>query len=238
MLRSDGRKVDQLRPIKFYRNYLKYPEGSVLVEMGQTRVICTASVVEEVPHFLKEKEQGWITAEYSLLPRSTDVRTGRDRVRSAGRTREIQRLIGRSLRSVVNLNALGPRTIYLDCDVIQADGGTRTASINGAFLALGDAFRWLREREEVNTLPFTNHVAAISAGIVEKRALLDLNFSEDFSASVDLNLVMTEKEELVEIQGTGEDNPFSLKQLEEMLYLSRKGIKEIINLQKEAMGLN
>ncbi len=230
--RRDGRAFDEIRPLSFTRQYLKYPEGAVLVEMGDTKIICTASVEEEVPPFLQGQGQGWVTAEYSLLPRSTQERVNRERVRMAGRTQEIQRLIGRSLRSVVDLKAVGERTIYLDCDVVQADGGTRTASVCGAFVALWDAFQHLKEHEKINRLPLRSFLGAVSAGVVSDHLLLDLDFSEDHQAAVDLNVVMTEEGELVEIQGTAEGCPFGTEQLNEMLSLSRKGIMEIIEQQK------
>ncbi len=234
-MRSDGRKNNQLRSVNFTRNYLKFPEGSVLAEMGETTVLCTASVQEGVPSFLEGTGQGWVTAEYSMLPRSTETRTGRDRVRSAGRTQEIQRLIGRSLRSVVDLNSLGKRTIQIDCDVLQADGGTRTASVTGSYLALLDAFFYLKQERKLEILPVNGFLAAVSSGVVNGEVMLDLNFQEDFAASVDLNVVMTDEGELIEIQGTAEGKPFGRDSLDEMLDLSQKGINELILMQKEAI---
>ena len=229
---------DQVRPMNFQRNFLKHPEGSVLVTAGDTKVICTASVEEEVPAFLKGTGQGWVTAEYSLLPRSTDVRTQREstRGRASGRTYEIQRLIGRSLRSVVRLSKLGERTIYIDCDVIQADGGTRTASISGSYVALLDALFYLKRKEAIQILPVKDFLGAVSVGIVEGEHLLDLNFQEDYAASVDLNVVMTGSEEFVEIQGTAEGEAFSRQELDSLLALAQKGIKEIIAIQKASFG--
>lgn len=237
-MRKNKRKEDQLRPVKITRNYLKHPEGSVLVEAGDTKVICTASVDENVPFFLKGAEQGWVTAEYAMLPRSTDNRTQREglRGRPSGRTYEIQRLIGRSLRSVIQLEDLGERQILIDCDVIQADGGTRTASITGSFIALMDALFYLKKTEKISTLPVRDFLAAISAGIVQGDYLLDLDYKEDSGATVDLNLVMTASGEFVEIQGTAEGKPFTGKELDTLLALSQKGIMELIQTQKEILG--
>ncbi len=235
---TEEKVKDQIRPMNFQRNFLKHPEGSVLVTAGDTKVICTASVEEEVPGFLKGTGQGWVTAEYALLPRSTDVRTQREstRGRASGRTYEIQRLIGRSLRSVVCLSELGERTIYIDCDVIQADGGTRTASISGSYVALLDALFCLKRKEAIQVLPVKDFLGAVSVGIVEGEHLLDLNFQEDYTASVDLNVVMTGSEEFVEIQGTAEGETFSRQELDSLLALAQKGIKEIIATQKESFG--
>ena len=235
---ANERISDQLRPLQFIRNYLKHPEGSVLVEAGDTRVICTASVEDNVPNFLKNTGQGWITAEYAMLPRATGFRTQREGVqgRASGRTFEIQRLIGRSLRSVVQMSELGERTIRIDCDVIQADGGTRTASISGAFIALIDALLYLKSEEVFEALPVIDYIAAISVGIVEGRPLLDLNFQEDSSASVDFNVVMTGSEEFVEVQGTAEGKAFSRQELDSLLDLAQGGIKDIIAIQKECLG--
>lgn len=192
MSRIDGRAKNELRPITITRNFNKYAEGSVLIEAGDTKVICTATVEDKVPPFLRGKGQGWITAEYSMLPRATEIRNHRETLRPSGRTMEIQRLIGRALRSVVDLEALGERTIWLDCDVIQADGGTRTTSITGAYLAMVDALNSLKEKQIIEKLPFNSSVAAISVGIVDGEKLLDLNFAEDARAQVDMNIVMTD----------------------------------------------
>jgi len=236
--RSDGRKNDELRKIEFNRNYTKYAEGSVLVKTGDTQVLCNASVENKVPHFLRGENQGWVTAEYSLLPRSTNQRVIREiaKGKPSGRTQEIQRLIGRALRSVVDLSLLGENTIWVDCDVIQADGGTRTAALSGAFIALVDAVNFMMEKGMIKKSPLKSYLAATSTGIVEGEKLLDLSFSEDSQAQVDLNLVMTDKEEVVEIQGTAEGEPFSLDDLEQMMFLAQLGIQEIIQIQKETLG--
>lgn len=235
MSRIDGRAKNELRPITITRNFNKYAEGSVLIEAGDTKVICTATVEDKVPPFLRGKGQGWITAEYSMLPRATEIRNHRETLRPSGRTMEIQRLIGRALRSVVDLEALGERTIWLDCDVIQADGGTRTTSITGAYLAMVDALNSLKEKQIIEKLPFNSSVAAISVGIVDGEKLLDLNFAEDARAQVDMNIVMTDKGQIIEIQGTGEESPFSRDDLDELLDMAKKGIDELINIQKSAM---
>ncbi|MDI3481538.1 MAG: ribonuclease [Tepidanaerobacteraceae bacterium] len=235
MARIDGRANDEIRPVIITRNFNKYAEGSVLIEAGDTKVICTATVEEKVPPFLRGKGQGWITAEYAMLPRATEIRNVRETLRPSGRTMEIQRLIGRALRSVVDLSALGERTIWLDCDVIQADGGTRTASITGAFLALADALKTLKENKIIETIPIESYVAAISVGIVEGEKLLDLIFAEDSKAQVDMNVVMTDKGHMVEIQGTGEAFPFTRQDLEEMLNMAQKGIFELIDIQKKVL---
>ncbi len=233
--RSDGRKNDELRAVEFDRHYTKYAEGSVLVRAGETLVLCNASVESKVPHFLRGENQGWVTAEYSLLPRSTNQRVVREiaKGRPSGRTQEIQRLIGRALRSVVDLKLLGENTIWVDCDVIQADGGTRTAALSGAFVALVDAVNYMLEKNMISRSPIKSFLAATSVGIVDGEKLLDLSFSEDSTAQVDLNLVMTDKEEVVEIQGTAEGEPFSLEDLEQMMFLGQLGIQEIIERQKE-----
>jgi len=220
-LRPDGRKPTQIRPIKIIRDFNIYAEGSVLIEMGNTKVIITASVDERVPPFLKGSGQGWITAEYSMLPRATESRSIREVVRGSpsGRTQEIQRLIGRSLRGVVDLKKLGERTLWVDCDVIQADGGTRVASITGAFIAVADAMIKLSENGALKQNPLKDYVAAISVGIVGKDVVLDLNFKEDSSARVDMNLVMTGKGEYVEVQATGEEYSFSQEQLKEYQFI-------------------
>lgn len=236
-MRSDGRKNDDLRPVKITRHFLRYAEGSVLMEIGETRVICAASVEESVPPWLKGRQRGWVTAEYSLLPRSTQNRIVREaaRGRISGRTYEIQRLIGRALRAVVNLEALGERTIWLDCDVLQADGGTRTAAITGAFVALADALHYLQKAGKISTFPLSDYVAAVSVGLVGRVPRLDLSFQEDSRADVDMNIVMTGRGELVEIQGTAEKKPFSKKELGNLLELGNRGIETLISKQKESL---
>ncbi len=238
MTRNDGRQWDELRRVKITRHYIKHAEGSVLIEVGDTRVICTATVDENTPPFLKNTGTGWVKAEYSMLPRSTHIRAPRESVRGkvGGRTQEIQRLIGRSLRSVVDLNAFRERTILLDCDVIQADGGTRTASITGAYVAMVDAFHWLKKRGKIKETPIKDSVAAVSVGIVGGEMLLDLDYKEDSRAQVDMNLVMTSKGEFVEIQGTAEETPFSKDELDKMISLGIKGIGELSKIQKEVLG--
>ncbi|HWR39005.1 MAG TPA: ribonuclease PH [Patescibacteria group bacterium] len=238
MVRIDGRQADALRPVKMTRNYLKYPEGSVLMEMGDTKVICTASVEEKVPPFLKGSGEGWITAEYSLLPRSTESRNIREAARGkqTGRTQEIQRLIGRALRSVVDMKALGERTIWIDCDVIQADGGTRTAAITGAFVALVDAVNGLWDGDKGRVFPVKDFLAAVSVGVLADGVVLDLCFREDSAALVDMNVVMTGSGQFVEVQGTGEKICFSKEQLAEMLAGAETGIGRLMDLQKEVLG--
>ena len=238
MERIDGRQKNQIRLVKITRNYLKHAEGSVLIEMGDTKVICTASLEDRVPPFLKGMGQGWITSEYGMLPRSTETRKPRDATRGKvdGRTMEIQRLIGRALRSVVDLKKLGEKTIYIDCDVIQADGGTRTASITGAFVALVDALNVLLENGKINAIPLKGFVAAISVGVKDSEVLVDLNYAEDSTCQVDMNIIMTEDGQIVEIQGTGEESPFSKAQLAEMLQAGESGIQELIKIQKECLG--
>jgi ribonuclease PH len=234
MERNDGRKADELRPIRVTRNFIRHAQGSVLIETGNTKVICTAMVEDKVPPFLKGQKKGWITAEYDMLPASTNTRKSRDRNRGKidGRTMEIQRLIGRSLRSIVDLEQLGERTIWIDCDVIQADGGTRTAAITGSFLALHDALSDLIEKEKIKAMPITNFVAATSVGIFEGEAIVDLCYEEDSNAEVDMNMVMTETGEIIEIQGTGEERPFKKEELQKMLELGEASIKKIIAFQK------
>lgn len=237
-MRSNGRNDDQLRPLKITTQVNKYAEGSVLIEMGDTKVICTATVEEKVPPFLKGQGKGWVTAEYSMLPRATQSRNQREAARGklTGRTMEIQRLIGRALRSVVNLHALGERNITLDCDVIQADGGTRTASITGSFVALAFAVNKIAVQHKLSVFPITDYLAAISVGIVDDKPLLDLNYEEDSKAKVDMNVVMTGSGEFVELQGTGEERPFSRRELDYLLGLGEKGVLELIAAQKEALG--
>ena len=238
-MRIDGRKNNELRKFNITRNYLLHPEGSVLIEMGNTKVICTASIEEKVPPFLKGQGKGWVTAEYSMLPRATHTRKIRNSSKGKvdGRTQEIQRLIGRSLRSVVNLEKLGERTIWIDCDVIQADGGTRTASITGAYVALVDAFNKLVEEGKINESPVDEYIAAISVGIVAEEVLLDLCYEEDSTAKVDMNLIMTSSGKFIEVQGTGEEAPFSRAELNDLLEFGEKGIFELIKLQKESLGV-
>ncbi len=238
MVRIDGRNYDELRDVKITRNYLKHPQGSVLMEMGNTKVICTAMIDDKVPPFLKGTNTGWITAEYSMIPGSTAHRKFRDSTRGKieGRSQEIQRLIGRSLRGVIDLNLLGERTIWIDCDVIQADGGTRTASITGGFVALVDALNWLYKKGEIKQIPISNFVSAVSVGIVDNHSILDLCFEEDYRASVDMNVVMTDDNRFIEIQGTGEKSTFSKGELCELLNLAEKGNHQLIAKQKEVLG--
>lgn len=238
MIRLDGRAADQLRPIKITRNFIKYAEGSCLIEMGETKVICTASVEEKVPPFLKNSGQGWVTAEYGMLPRSCETRTQRDITKGQinGRSQEIQRLVGRSVRSVTDMTAFGERTIWLDCDVIQADGGTRTASITGAFIAFLDACAVLKKENIVKKLPYTDLMAAISVGVVMNEELLDLNYKEDSNASVDMNVVMTASGRIIEIQSTAEGAPFTRNRFNNLLDLATKGTGELTKLIKEKMA--
>ncbi len=237
MLRHDGRSNTQLRPVRIQKNYIKHAEGSVLIEVGDTKVICTASVEERIPPFKKDSGEGWITAEYSMLPRATAVRNQRDisRLKLNGRSSEIQRLIGRSLRTIVDLKLLGERTITIDCDVIQADGGTRTASITGAYVALVDACRTLVKNGLISKTPITGTVAATSVGIVNGEELLDLCYIEDSNAEVDMNVIMTDKGEFIEIQATGEKSSFSKKQLDKLFNLAESGIHELIKAQNEVL---
>lgn len=227
-----------IRPVKITRNYTKYSQGSVLIEMGETKVICTATIEDRVPPFLKNSGKGWITAEYSMLPSSTQTRKIRESSRGKveGRTQEIQRLVGRALRSIVDLEALGEKTIWIDCDVIQADGGTRTASITGAFVALMDAVHQLKESGQISNFPIKNFVSAISVGIVEGKPVLDLCYQEDSTAKVDMNVVMTDQKQFVEVQGTGEEAPFSREDLMELLRLAEIGNEKLIQHQREALG--
>ena len=236
-MRND-RSLNECRKIKVTKNYIMHPAGSVLIQMGNTKVICSATVEDKVPTFLRGKESGWVTAEYSMLPASTNRRTQREASRGklSGRTQEIQRLIGRSLRTVIDLNKLGERTIWLDCDVIQADGGTRCASITGAFMATVLALKKLKKDKFIDELPIIDYVAAISVGIVKGKKLLDLEYSEDSNADVDLNIVKTGSGGYVEIQGTAEQEPFDYKQMDGMLKLADKVIKELIALQKKTVG--
>lgn len=237
-MRINDRKFDEIRPVKITRNYLMHPYGSVLIEMGNTKVICTAMVEEKVPPFLKGSGSGWVTSEYSMLPGSTHSRKVRDssRGRIDGRSQEIQRLIGRALRSVIDVKKLGERTIWIDCDVIQADGGTRTASITGSFIALADAIYKLYKNKQITEMPILGFISAISVGIGSDGPILDLCYEEDHVAMVDMNVVMTDKGEFVEIQGTGENDTFSRAELNSMLDLADKGIKELIEIQKTSLG--
>ena len=239
MIRSHHRTPTQIRPVKISRHYTKHAEGSVLIEFGDTKVICTASVSEQVPLFLKGQGQGWLTAEYGMLPCSTHSRIQREAARGkqSGRTMEIQRLIGRALRAVVDLKKLGERTIQIDCDVIQADGGTRTASITGAFVALHDAVEKLIYRQLIETTPIIDHVAAISVGVHQGVPVLDLDYIEDSSCDTDMNVVMTGNLGIVEVQGTAEGTAFNRKELDIMLDMAQHGIQELIRLQREALAL-
>ncbi len=235
-MRLDGRNNDELRPIEITRTYLKYPEGSAHIELGDTRVICTASSEEKVPSFLKGTGKGWITAEYAMMPRSTAVRITRERGKVNARSLEIQRLIGRSLRSVVDLESLGERTIWLDCDVIQADGGTRTAAISGAFVALAEAMFHLKQNELLDRFPLYDYLSAVSVGLYNDAPMLDLVFEEDSRAGVDMNIVMTASGKLVEVQGSAEDKPFSREHMDKLIDLAATGVLEITARQKEALG--
>jgi ribonuclease PH len=237
--RADGRADGALRPVRIERGYARHAEGSALVEFGNTRVLCTASVEERVPAFLRGKGQGWLTAEYGMLPRSTSTRTEREaaRGRQGGRTLEIQRLIGRSLRAVVDLARLGERTLQIDCDVLQADGGTRTAAITGAFVAAYDALRWLQGRELIGGLPLRDFVAAVSVGVHGGRVLVDLDYAEDSTCETDMNVVMTGSGGFVEVQGTAEGAPFSRQQLDAMLAAARSAIAELVGLQRASLGV-
>lgn len=237
-MRPSGRNPDQMRPVTFEQNFTKHAEGSVLVSFGDTKVICTATVDNGVPRWMQKGRGGWITAEYGMLPRSTNTRMGREAARGkqGGRTMEIQRLIGRSLRAAVDLEKLGERTITLDCDVIQADGGTRTASISGAFVALSAAIQKLLADGQLVENPITHAVASISVGIYQGTPVLDLDYTEDSSAETDMNIVMNDAAGFIEIQGTAEGTPFSNAEMDQMLDLARKGIGEIITLQKLAAG--
>jgi ribonuclease PH len=235
MPRRDGRRPDQLRPVSITRDYLRHPEGSVLVEFGDTKVICTASVEEKVPPFLKGKGQGWVTAEYGMLPRSTDTRSSRERSGPSGRSQEIQRLVGRSLRAVVEMGKMGERTIWVDCDVIQADGGTRTAAITGSLVAVADALAKIAKPGVPAPSLLRDCVAAISVGIVAGQPLLDLNYAEDSTAEVDMNVVMTGAGTFVEVQGTAEQTPFGKERLDAMLALAAAGIGQLIGLQRRAL---
>ncbi|MGI9055150.1 MAG: ribonuclease PH [Pyrinomonadaceae bacterium] len=234
--RIDNRTVDQIRNTKITPNISPYAEGSALIEVGGTKVICTASVEERVPHFLRNKGTGWVTAEYAMLPRATNTRTQRETLRPSGRTQEIQRLIGRSLRAIVDTKLLGERQIFIDCDVIQADGGTRCAAITGAYVALALACRKLVTKGIVKTSPILSEVAAVSVGIIEETAILDLKYEEDSTAEVDMNIVCTGAGKFIEIQGTAERAPFTREQMNEMLALAEIGINELFTIQRLALN--
>jgi ribonuclease PH len=237
--RPSGRRPDELRAVRIQRGFTKHAEGSVLVEFGETRVLCTASVEERVPGFLKDSGRGWVTAEYGMLPRATNTRTDREAARGkqSGRTQEIQRLIGRSLRAVVDLSSLGSRTIQIDCDVLQADGGTRTAAITGSFVALHDAIRWLQEKKLLGQNPIRDHVAAISVGVFKGTPVLDLDYAEDSNSGCDMNVVMTGNGGFVEVQGTAEGEPFARAELDALLVLASRGISQLIAFQRQALKL-
>ena len=236
--RTDGRQMNEIRPVKITRPFTKYAEGSVLIEMGETKVVCTASVEEKVPPFLRDKGKGWVTAEYGMLPRSTHDRMSREasKGKQGGRTLEIQRLVGRALRAVTDMGVMGERTVWIDCDVIQADGGTRTAAITGSFIALADAFTTLKNKQQITQSPLTDYLGAISVGKVGGQVRLDLAYEEDSTADVDMNLVMTGQGRLVEVQGTAEQAPFEKKDLDEFLALGWSGIQSLIKIQKELVG--
>jgi ribonuclease PH len=237
-MRANGRASDKMRDLRITKNFLRFPEGSVLVEMGETKVICGASVEDKVPQFLRNSGKGWLTAEYSMLPRSTQTRSMREATagRVGGRTHEIQRLIGRALRAIVNLDVIGERTIWVDCDVIQADGGTRTASITGGYVALVEAFWNMKRRGVIDKIPMRDSVAAVSVGMVDRAALLDLTYEEDSRAEVDMNFVMTGKGMLIEVQGTAEKAPFTKEQFDTMYQYAVKGINEITRVQRATLG--
>ncbi len=236
MPRDDGRALDQPRPTTLTRSFARYAEGSCLIQVGETKVLCTASVEDRVPPFLKGQGQGWVTAEYAMLPRSTHTRSSRDSGKPNGRSIEIQRLVGRSLRSVVDMGALGERTITLDCDVLQADGGTRTAAISGAFVALIEALSWMRAKGQIKTLPVSEWVAAVSVGVVQGEERLDLAYEEDSKASVDMNIVMTDTGKYVEVQGTAEGAPFDRPRMNRLLDLAQVGTRLMFAKQREALA--
>lgn len=236
-MREDNRGLNQLREVKITPNYIIHPEGSVLIEFGNTKVICNASVQDGVPHFLRNSGKGWITGEYSMLPRATETRNVREanKGKLSGRTMEIQRLIGRALRACIDLDSIGEKTIVLDCDVIQADGGTRTASITGAYTALAIAIKRLLAQGKLKENPLKGNIAAISVGVVEGKTMLDLKYTEDSTAEVDMNVIMNDKLELIEVQGTGEEATFTRSQLNAMLDFAEKGIKELIEMQNKVI---
>ncbi len=235
-IRIDDRAIDQIRPTKITPNFSPYAEGSALIEVGNTKVICTATVEEKVPFFLRNKGTGWVTAEYAMLPRATHTRTNRETMRPSGRTQEIQRLIGRSLRAVVDMKLLGERQILIDCDVLQADGGTRCASITGACVALALAVKSMLQQGKLKKNPIISEVAAVSVGVVENTALLDLCYAEDSTAEVDMNIVCTGSGKFIEIQGTAERAPFNREQMNEMLELAEKGINQLFTIQRYALN--
>ena len=239
MTRPGGRQPQQLRPVRIQRGWTRHAEGSVLIEFGDTRVLCTASVEERVPPFLRDKGRGWLTAEYGMLPRATNTRSEREAARGkqSGRTLEIQRLIGRALRAVIDLAALGERTIQVDCDVLQADGGTRTAAITGAFVAVHDALRWMVGRGMLQALPVKEFVAAVSVGIYQGVPVLDLDYAEDSACDTDMNVVMTGAGGFVEVQGTAEGAPYSRDEMDALLSLASRGIAELVGHQRRALGL-
>ncbi len=238
-MRPSGRKPDELRAVRIQRAFTRHAEGSVLVEFGDTRVLCTASVEERVPAFLKESGRGWVTAEYGMLPRSTNTRMDREAARGkqSGRTQEIQRLIGRALRAVTDLPALGARSIHIDCDVLQADGGTRTAAITGGFVALHDALAWLVSRKALPAVPVRDFVAAVSVGVYQGTPVLDLDYPEDSACGCDMNVVMTGAGDIVEVQGTAEGETFSRREMDGLLALAQRGIEELVGHQKRALGI-
>ncbi len=237
-MRKNDRRHDEIRDVKITRNYLKHPQGSVLIEMGDTKVICTATLEERVPPFLKNSGKGWLTAEYAMLPMATQERNKREAAqgRIGGRTHEIQRLIGRSLRAVTDLESFGENTVYIDCDVIQADGGTRTASITGSFVALADLFRKMKEEGRCGSMPLLDYVSAVSVGIINDTLMLDLEYVEDSQADVDMNVVMTGMGKFIEVQGTAEKVPFSRDRLTEMIELAGRGIQVLTEIQKQTLG--
>lgn len=240
MARSDGRSADQLRPIKFERNWLENAEGSCLVHFGRTRVLCVATFSEGVPKFKKDSGEGWVTAEYAMLPRSTESRSDRESVKGklGGRTQEISRLVGRSLRAIINNKAMGENTIVLDCDVLQADGGTRTAAISGAYVALVDALRWAKNKGIINSVEnvLTDSVAAVSVGVIDGEIRLDLHYEDDVRAETDMNVIMTGSGKFIEVQGTAEGAPFDKLELDRLLELASMGCQEITELQKKALS--
>ncbi|MBC3766516.1 ribonuclease PH [Neptunicella marina] len=237
-MRPSGRTANQIRPVSFTRQFTCHAEGSVLVEFGNTKVLCNATVEEGVPRFMKGQGKGWVTAEYSMLPRSTHTRSDREAARGkqSGRTLEIQRLIARSLRAAVDLKQLGENTIVVDCDVIQADGGTRTASITGACVALVDALNWMRAKGLIKTNPLKHMIAALSVGVYQGTPIADLEYVEDSAAETDMNVVMTDTGKLIEVQGTAEEEPFSFDEMQEMMELAKHGLREIFDLQKSALN--
>ena len=239
MTRPSGRRPEQLRPVRLQRGWTRHAEGSVLVEFGETRVLCTASVEERVPPFLRDRGRGWLTAEYGMLPRATNTRTEREaaRGRQSGRTLEIQRLIGRALRAAVDLGALGERTIQVDCDVLQADGGTRTAAITGAFVAVHDALGWMKAQGMLQALPVRDFVAAVSVGVYRGTPVLDLDYAEDSACDTDMNVVMTGEGGFIEVQGTAEGAPYSRAEMDALLTLASRGIEELVSHQRRVLGL-